>query len=511
MKKYLILPAVFFLSFLSVQAKQKPSSKPNVVIIYVDDLGYGDVGYNGAIGVKTPNVDRLAKEGLVFTDAHTSDATCSPSRFSLLTGEYAFREHIHVLPGNVPLKIKPGSATLASVFKDAGYRTAVIGKWHLGLGDDKLNWNGPIKPGPLEIGFDYSFLIPATADRVPCVFVENHHVVGLNPGDSLKVSYRKKIGNDPTGKDHPEYLRMKAYPGQGHNNTIVNGVGRIGYMSGGHTARWVDELFPDILTTKAEQFITRNKDKPFFLYFAFSDIHVPRLPNPRFLGKSTMGNRGDAIAQMDWCTGQIIKTLKDLGLAKNTLVIFSSDNGPVLNDGYEDRAVELLGKHKPWGPFSGGKYSILEAGTRVPFITWWPSMIKPGVSHALISQVDLVASFAALAGTKLRPEDAPDSYNILPVLLGQRKKGRENLVESARTQALRSGNWKYISPHAGPPLYKAVNIKSGLSMEPQLYNLNNDPGEQHNLAGDDPIKVEKMKSVLDKIKKDGYSRPGYGK
>ena len=511
MKIFSYLLAAFFLTSLSLQARQKPAARPNVVIIYVDDLGYGDVGYNGAIGVKTPHVDRLAAEGLVFTDAHTSDATCSPSRFSLLTGEYAFREHIHVLPGNVPLKIRPGSATLATVFKDAGYTTGVIGKWHLGLGDDKLNWNGPIKPGPLEIGFDYCFLIPATADRVPCVFVEDHHVAGLNPGDPIEVNYRQKVGNDPTGKDHPEYLRMKARPGQGHNNTIVNGVGRIGYMSGGHSARWVDELFPDILTTKAEDFIRKNKDRPFFLYFAFSDIHVPRLPNPRFLGMSAMGNRGDAIAQMDWCTGQIIQTLKDLGLAENTLVIFSSDNGPVLNDGYEDGAPELVGRHKPGGPFSGGKYSILEAGTRVPFITWWPSHIRPGVSDALISQVDLVASMAALTGTKLKPDDAPDSYDLLPVLLGKSSKGREVLVESAHTRALRMKNWKYILPHDGPPLYKAVNIKSGLSREPQLYNLTDDPAEQHNLAGKNPKKTEKMKTLLENIMNDGHSRPGYGK
>ncbi len=511
MKEYVIVFVVFFLSVLTLQAGQGSLSKPNVVIIYADDLGYGDVGYNGAIGVKTPNIDRLAAEGLVFTDAHTSDATCSPSRFALLTGQYAFRQHIQVLPGNVPLKIKPGSATLASVFKDAGYVTAVIGKWHLGLGDDKLNWNGPIKPGPLEIGFDYSFLIPATADRVPCVFVENHHVAGLNAEDPIEVSYRQKVGNDPTGRDHPELLRMKAYPGQGHNNTIVNGVGRIGYMSGGHTARWVDELFPDILTSKAVAFITANKDKPFFLYFAFSDIHVPRLPNPRFLGKSTMGNRGDAIAQMDWCTGRIIQTLRDLGLTKNTLVIFSSDNGPVLNDGYEDRAVELVGKHKPWGPFSGGKYSILEAGTRVPFIAWWPSRIKPGTSDALISQVDMVASFSALTGTKLGPEDASDSRNMLPVLLGHTRKGRDNLVEMALTWALRMDDWKYIEPRQGPELFKEVNIKTGLSMQPQLYNLKEDPAEQHNLAEKFPGKVEKMKRILEKIKKDGYSRPGYGK
>jgi hypothetical protein len=257
--------------------------KPNIVIIYADDLGYGDVSCYGATKISTPNIDKLAKQGLRFTNAHCTSATSTPSRYSLLTGEYAWRKRgTGVAPGDASSIIQPGCVTLPLILKNAGYTTAVVGKWHLGLGSEEgPDWNGEIKPGPMDLGFDYNFIIPATGDRVPCIFVENRRVVGLDPSDSITVSYTKPVGNWPTGKDHPELLKM--YPSHGHDMTIVNGISRIGYMTGGRSALWVDEDIADVTTGKAVKFIEQNKNKPFFLYFSTHDIHVPRVPNQRFV------------------------------------------------------------------------------------------------------------------------------------------------------------------------------------------------------------------------------------
>ncbi|PTN06302.1 arylsulfatase [Mangrovibacterium marinum] len=477
-----------------------PAEKPNIVIVYADDLGYGDIGVNGAQGVKTPNIDRLASAGVNFTDAHCSSATCTPSRYSLLTGSYAFRGQAAVLPGDAPLLIRPEQATLPRMLQASGYTTAVVGKWHLGLGNGKLDWNKEIKPGPREIGFDYSFLIPATGDRVPCVFVENQRVVGLDPTDSIRVNYRVKLDGYPTGTEHPELLKQAADPQ--HNNTIVNGLSRIGFMSGGEQALWKDEEFPFILTEKAKTFMEENQHKPFFLYLAFHDIHVPRAPNEQFVGTSSMGPRGDAIAQMDWCVGQVIEQLERLGLDEKTLVIFSSDNGPVLNDGYADQAVELLGDHQPSGPFRGGKYSILEAGTRMPTIVYWPGTVQAGTSSALLSQVDWYASLADLVGHQLQPGEAPDSQPLLQAWLGKTSAGRDVMLEEAYTYGLRQGSWKYIQARKGEAprwIEQGKGIASGMANYPQLYNLEADTAEQNNLAESYPELVQQMQQTLEKI------------
>ena len=387
----------------------------------------------------------------------------------------------------------------------AGYKTAVVGKWHLGLGDGDLDWNGDIKPGPLDIGFDHCFLIPATGDRVPCVYMEDRRVVGLDPSDPIQVSYGKPIGNEPTGKDHPELLKM--HPSHGHDMTIVNGVSRIGYMTGGKSARWVDEDMADTITAKATQFIERNKAQPFFLYFSTHDIHVPRVPHPRFAGKSGMGPRGDAILQLDWCVGEILKTLDKRNLADNTMVIFTSDNGPVVDDGYQDQAVELLGEHKPGGPLRGGKYSAFDAGTRIPFIIRQPGRIKPGTSDALLCQIDLSASMATLTNQKLAEADAPDSFDVSAALLGRSPTGRDHLVEHAGTLSLIQGDWKYIQPGKGAKFNKSTNIEMGNDTEPQLYNLRDDLGEKNSRAAQNPEKVKEMAALLQKIRQQGRSRP----
>jgi len=478
---------------------------PNIVLIYADDLGYGDVGCYGASRVRTPNIDRLAGGGLRFTNAHAPAATCTPSRYALLTGEYAWRRKgTNILPGDARLVIEPGRTTLPSILKAAGYATGVIGKWHLGLGAGTLDWNGEIRPGPADVGFDYSFLVPATGDRVPCVYVEQGRVVGLDPGDPIQVSYNAPVGNDPTGRDNPELLRMR--PSAGHDQTIVNGISRIGYMSGGRAARWIDEEMADTLTSRAVAFIERNRDHPFFLYFATHDIHVPRVPHPRFAGTSGMGPRGDAIVQFDWEAGEILRTLGRLNLAGNTLVIVTSDNGPVVDDGYADRAVELLGGHRPGGPLRGGKYSAFEAGTRVPFLVRWPGRVKPGVSAALVCQIDFLSSFASLTGRPLAPGDAPDSLDMLRALTGRSPRGRDTLVEQGGALSLIAGTWKYVEPSGGARVGQGTNIELGNDPQPQLYNLADDIGETRNVAAAHQEKVRELAGMLKSIRERGRTR-----
>jgi len=505
--------AVILCTFLSFthSCNRKPgdsdwTGKPNIVIIYTDDLGYSDLETYGAVGVRTPGINELDKMGIRFQDAHSSAATCTPSRFTLLTGSYAFRKDAAILPGDAPLLIRPGTPTLASMLKKAGYTTSVIGKWHLGLGDGELDWNGEIKPGPLEIGFDQCYLIPATGDRVPCVWIDDHHVDNLDPSDPLEISYSEMIGDLPTGLLNPDLLEQPA--DSQHSGTIINGISRIGYMSGGRSAWWKDEDFADILSRKADSFIESNRDHSFFLYFSYHDIHVPRKVNPRFRGASDMGPRGDAIAQMDWCTGQIIESLRKNKILEKTLIIFTSDNGPVLKDGYMDGAEEMVGDHNPSGPFRGGKYSNFEAGTRIPTIVCWPGTIKPGISDALIGQVDIYASLAKLVGQDLVDGEAPDSHTLLDTWMGKSAHGRDLLVEEASSLSLRQGKWKYISPskRGGPAKLEYENIETGLSAEPQLYDLSEDPGEQNNLATEFPQKTRELSAILQEIITKGSSR-----
>ena len=488
------------LNVASTSREQAVKQTPNVVIFYVDDLGYGDLSSYGAKGVSTPNVDALAQQGIRFTDAHSSAATCTPSRYSLLTGQYAFRNNARVLQGDAPLLIDPEQTTLADIFKRANYATAVIGKWHLGLGDGQVNWNEDVKPGPLELGFDYSFLIPATGDRVPTVYLENYRVQGLEKNDPLQVSYAQKVGLRPTGIERPDLLRQAADPQ--HSESIVNGISRIGWMAGGKSAEWVDEDFAELFTGKAKEFIDTNRHQPFMLFFPFHDIHVPRLPHERFKGKSSMGPRGDAIVQMDWMTGQIVEHLKKLSLYENTVIIFTSDNGPVLNDGYADGAIELLGEHDPSGGFRGGKYSAFESGTRVPMIVSYPNGInKSGDSSALISQVDFYRSFAAMLGVDLAVGDAVDSEDHHQALLSASVGAREYLLEESIVFSLRKGPWKYIEPttQVHDWIDQGKGIDSGVSTAPQLFNLSSDPGERNNIASSNPEIVSELKAKLAEI------------
>ncbi|MBS1639834.1 MAG: sulfatase-like hydrolase/transferase [Bacteroidetes bacterium] len=502
MKKIISYLLIIFFQCVNLHAQKNIIQKPNIIFICADDLGYGDLSCYGATKINTPNIDALAAQGIRFTNAHSTSATCTPSRYALITGQYPWRKSgTNILPGDAALIIPTNKTTLPKVFKTAGYTTGIVGKWHLGLGDKvEKNWNNEITPGPNEVGFDYSFIFPATADRVPTIFLENHKVVALDTTDAIEVSYSHKVGNDPTGYEHPELLKLKSSPNHGHDQTIVNGIGRIGYMSGGKIARWADEEMPLTFLEKAKTFIQQNKQHPFFLYYALTEPHVPRMPSTMFKGKSKLGLRGDAILQLDWAVGEIVKQIKYLGIEKNTIIIFSSDNGPVLNDGYQDGAVTMLNGHTPWGPLRGGKYSIYEAGTRIPFIINWPEKIKPQTSNAMICQIDLLASFSNMFQQQISSTEKFDSENILNTLLGKTQKGRSVLVEHGYTLAVVDGDWKYIAPANGKSYDSLTSIETGILSKPQLYNLKNDIGEKHNLAEQYPEKVNELKKLLDKIK-----------
>ena len=489
-------------STIGLPSTRAQQTRPNIVLIYADDLGYGDVSAYGATAVRTPNIDRIAKAGMRFTDAHSAAATCTPSRYALLTGQYAFRRPgTGVLPGNADLIIEPGRTTLPSVLQRAGYTTGVIGKWHLGLGPKGgPDWNGEVRPSPNDVGFDSSFIMAATGDRVPTVYIENRRVAGLDTADPITVSYGTPVGDWPTGSGRPDLLtRMRA--SHGHDQTIVNGISRIGYMSGGKAALWRDEDMADVFTGRAVQFIERHRAKPFFLFFALHDPHVPRVPHPRFVGKTTMGPRGDVIVQADWSVGEVLNALDRFGLASNTLVIVTSDNGAVIDDGYQDDAVAKLGRHRPSGPFRGGKYSHFEGGTRVPLAVRWPAGVKSGVSDALVSQVDLLASLAALVGQKLAPSDSPDGIDQIDVWLGRSRQDRAPLIEQAGGLALRDGQWKYIEASKRPKMNVQTNTELGNDSAPQLYDLKADPGETNNVAKAHPDKAAEMGALLEKIRK----------
>jgi len=478
--------------------------KPNVVFILTDDVGYGDISANGAMRVKTPNIDRIAKDGIRFTNAYAPAATCTPSRYALMTGEYAFRKPgTGVLPGDAAMIVDPARVSLPRIFKAAGYATAAIGKWHLGLGNatSPLDWNKHIAPGANELGFDETYLIPATVDRVPTVWVKNGDVVGHEPSDPIQVDYKQRIGNWPTGRENPELLKQKH--SHGHDMTIVNGIGRIGWMTGGKKALWVDEDIADTIIRETTSFISNNKRKPFFLYVGTHDIHVPRVPHKRFAGKSGMGPRGDAILQLDAQVGGILKALDKNGLADNTIVVFTSDNGPVVDDGYQDKAVTLLGDHKPAGPLRGGKYSLFEGGTRVPFLVRWPAgqrSAKGQTRKDLISLVDMPATLDRITGGRYQKELPSDGLDVGDAIRGAGPSKRELIVEHAGRLALRWKNWKFIPSGKGAAFQPLTGTETGNLDADQLFDLDVDPHEDTNVAAQNPTVLIRMKEMLAQIR-----------
>ncbi|MDZ4850762.1 MAG: sulfatase-like hydrolase/transferase [Pirellulaceae bacterium] len=489
------------------------AEKPSIIVIMADDLGYGDLSCYGATAFKTPNIDRLAAEGLRFTSGYCSASTCTPTRYSFLTGSYAFRRKgTGIAAPNSKLIIPPETFTIADIVKESGYQTAVVGKWHLGLGGESgPDWNSELTPGPHELGFDYNLLLPTTNDRVPQVYVENRRVLNLDPNDPLWVGDKQPSADHPTGISHRDTLKMDW--SHGHNGTIHNGISRIGFYTGGHAARFRDEDLADKWVEKSIEWIEDHREKPFFLFFASHDLHVPRIPHERFQGLTPLGFRADSIVQFDWCVGELMKTLDRLKLSENTLIIVCSDNGPVMDDGYKDFALEKLGDHPASGPFQGGKYSIYEGGTRTPFITRWKGRIQPGVSDEIVCTIDLAASLAGLIDAKLPADACLDSFNVIDAVLGKSNaKGREHLVQqdngTAGNYGFRVGNWK-LQRHDGK---KTRNLKVDKELSDsgvpafQLFDLAKDPGETTNVVADFPEIADRMKSQLDDIVRQGRSR-----
>ncbi len=472
------------------------AGKPNIIFVLADDIGYGDLSCYGATKIQTPHCDRLAREGLRFTDAHAPAAVCTPTRYAFMTGEYAWRKKgTGILPGTAGLIVEPGRATVASVLKQAGYATAVIGKWHLGLGTTPTDYNRELRPGPLDIGFDYAWIIPATGDRTPCVWVENRRVVNLEPADPIRLDYSVQ---------------------RGEPRSFVRGIPRIGEQIGGQAALWNDEEIADVLAAKSIEFIEKQAAGPFFLYLATHDIHVPRVPHPRFHGTSQAGLRGDAVHSFDWTVGKVLEALDRLQLNEQTLVIVTSDNGGTLDDNGPDvehgmGTRDMDSGHLHNGPWRAGKGSAYEGGTRVPFIARWTGRIPSGTSDALLAHVDMLATLAALTGQSLSAQDAPDSFQILPALLTGAP-GRDHLVEQGRTLALRQGSWKYLpaagsDPVKGQAKGKKRKLDQGVVTQAELYHLGDDPGETKNLAREKTDIVRQLQNQLDRIQEQGRSRP----
>lgn len=483
---------------------------PNVIIIYADDLGYGDLGCYGATKVKTPNIDLLATQGRLFTDMHVASAVSTPSRYALLTGQYPFRiGSFGPVFDEQDLLIDTTQLTVADVMKASGYATAAIGKWHLGFGEGKPDWNGELKPGPLEVGFDYYFGMPTVNSHPPFVYVENHSVVGLDKNDPIVY------GQPAETKVFDEKMN----------------INKMGGAKAAH-ALYDDELVGTTLTEKAKEWIISHKEEPFFLYFATTNIHHPFTPHPRFQGTSECGRYGDFIHELDWIVGEIMKTLDEQGITDNTLLIFTSDNGGMLNRGGQ---AALTAGHKQNGELLGFKFDAWEGGHRVPMIVRWPGKIKAGSkTDQLISNIDIIHSLASLTGYQLKEGDAPDSYNMLPVLLGSTDAElRDHLVLAPLKEshmALRKGDWIYIGSQGGggfsarnpgdhglggPPALKfAGQINSDIEdgkIKPdapreQLYNLDKDLHQRRNIIREEPALAEEMKENLRQLKMKPSSR-----
>ena len=502
MKKYAISVPVLVAMMASCAGGDKgdDAKRPNVIVILCDDLGYGDVSAYGSKTISTPNVDSLAHGGVCFNNAYATSATSTPSRYALMTGMYPWKnERAKILNGDAPLLIDPDGYTLPKMMKNAGYVTGAIGKWHLGMGNGDVNWNETIIPGAKEVGFDYSCVIAATVDRVPTVYIENGNVVGREADDPIYVDYNNKFDDEPNALDNPELVRMQW--SCGHNQAVINGIPRIGYMKGGKNARWIDEDMADYFVGKVKTFLNDNKDKPFFLYYGLHQPHVPRTPHQRFVGATTMGPRGDVIAELDWCVGELMAELRKLDLLDNTIIVFTSDNGPVLDDGYVDYAVERLGNHQVTGGLRGGKYSLYDGGTHIPFFVYWKGHIEPTTSNALVCQMDLLNSFAALVGQPVRQD--LDSKEMLDVFLGKSENGRDELVlEAAGRLCFRKGNWALIPPYNGPEFRET---ELGNLKDFGLFDLSADRGQQNNVAEQNPEKLEEMKSDMHKAVQNYYN------
>lgn len=490
------------LASLALLATATAAEKPNIVLIFADDLGYGDLGCYGATKVKTPRIDSLAADGRKFTDAHSASAVCSPSRYGLLTGSYPLRKNFW---GPTPtwtqeLTIDPRSLTLPRLLKETGYATACIGKWHLGLGDPKPDWNGDLKPGPLELGFDHFFGNPGVNSYAPFIYVEDHRVVGLDPNDPLVPGKASKF--------------IRPFP--------AKGIGNIGGADEAHRL-YDDEQVGTTLREKSIAWLKRQQEgQPFFLYLATTNIHHPFTPAKQFIGTSECGPYGDFIHELDWMVGGVLNALEEMGVAENTLVILTSDNGGMLNLGGQQA---WKAGHRLNGDLQGFKFGAWEGGHRVPFLARWPGKIPAGsTSGQLLNLVDLLATAAALTGRELKDGEGIDSINQLESLTGSpAKPPRETMVitpNSPKHLGLRKGKWVYIPAQGaggfqggkpGDHLFsdaaalpftagKHSDYKDGKILPEaapaQLYDLEADPGQERNVFADHPEVVKELEAGL---------------
>ncbi len=491
-----------------VEAKKSP----NVIVILVDDLGYGDLSCYGATKIETPNMDRLAEEGRKFTDAHASASVSNASRYGLLTGEYPSRAGIWApTPVFTTSLIKEDQTTIADVMKAGGYSTAAIGKWHLGFQTgETLDYNKPLKPGPLELGFDYYFGVPLVNSGPPFVYVENHEVVGYTPDDPFVYG------------DQTLVSKTEVYPDKT--------MGIIGGADEAHLL-YRDREVGTTLKDKAIDWIKENKKKPFFLYYATTNIHHPFTPAEQFVGKSKIGMYGDFLLELDWIVGEVVQTLEDEGIADNTMIILTSDNGGMFNIGGQEA---WKAGHAINGELWGFKFDSWEGGHRVPFIVKWPKVVEAGsVTNTLTSNVDIFAMLSSLTGYKMKSGDAPDSFDLLPAI-----KGKENVVirdhilvspRQPKNMALRKDDWVYIPSRGGGGFsgsaigghgfggYATIKLtkrehsdalnaaQNPKAPKAQLYNLKSDPYQRNNVYNDYPEVVAEMDKMLKELSGEGKS------
>ena len=501
----------FFVSLWVLKGLEATS--PNVVFIFADDLGYGDLGCYGATKVATPHIDKLAAEGRRFTDAHTASAVCTPSRYALMTGDYPVRAHggkgvWGPAPVTSGLIIDTDKLTIADVLKRRGYATAALGKWHLGIGEGENKWQEPLRPGPQDLGFDYYFGLPVVNSAPPYVYVENDRIVGGDPSDPLIMLERDELDQaTPITPIPPEASQRSRnrFKGAVEAHKLYN-----------------DYTVGTVLAGKAVDWIMANSEKPFFLFLSTTHIHHPFTPGKRFQGSSDADLYGDFIQELDWMVGEVTQCLEEQGLSENTLVIFTSDNGGMMNLGGRNA---VMAGHKINGDLLGFKFGAWEGGHRVPFIAKWPGKIEPGsVSDQLICNVDMLASFMALTGQDANLPQETDSVNVLPAMVGNPKEPlRQELLLAARSErhlSLRKGKWMYIpargsggfsgsrpEQHAwgGPAAVALVggvnsDMENGKLKEDappaQLYDLEADVNQTRNLFGKYPEVVQEMEALL---------------
>jgi arylsulfatase A-like enzyme len=473
---------------------QGAATRPNIVVILSDDFGWGSLGCYGAPESKTPNLDRIAREGRRFTQAYAPGSVCSPTRYGLMTGRYYWRTSVkdgEVLPGNAPLHIEPSRLTLASLCKQQGYHTAAFGKWHLGMGSEprRVDWSGTLKPGPLEIGFDYFFGLASNPWSGPQSYIENYEVLGKIPGQKVTVT-----GN------------------------------REGAATAGIEEQWQESEIMRTLTEKVVGWLEKqDADKPFFVYYAPNAVHRPIAPNARFSG-SAFGSYGDFIHELDWSVGEILGVLDRRGLAGNTLLVFTSDNGGVANERMQDeisaaREKGLLVN----GSLRGGKHDVWEGGFREPFLVRWPSRVPAGtISQQVICHTDLLATFAGILNVPLPKGAAEDSFDVGRAFTeeqpGRPVRDHVILQSADATYAIRMGDWKLVE-RVNRPVFEHRNRKQAAQAakkarsapaEDELFNLADDPRETANVVNANVDRLATMRRVLSESRHQTFTRPAAG-